>query len=412
MESTWVQTAKNTSSYPSLKGEVKADVAVIGSGLTGITLAYLLAKAGKSAVLITRKTAAESASAYTTGFITCETDTSLTSLAKMFGQEKAKTVWEAGQNAIDLIEETIRSENIECEFVRCPSYTYAKNDGEWNSLRDEARLARELGFEVHAREGSEMPFENRGVMEIANQAKFHSLKYGYALKKRAHELGAQIFDHTEAHSIEREGADLRIKTNGGSILAKDVAITTYYPFTEPRQLFAHTGEYTTYMIEYKYQGSLPEAIYQDMHNPYHYFRADTLKSRIIVGGEDHRVEIKMGPEKNFRALQEYVRQTLTKISLREVRRWKGGIIEPLDGLPFIGSLKSDEHQYVATGFSGFGMTMSRVAAEAIADDIIGKKNQYIDIFSPARVPNPYQLAKKGVDYVAEFFGGAIKNAFK
>jgi glycine/D-amino acid oxidase-like deaminating enzyme len=84
----------------------------------------------------------------------------------------------------------------------------------------------------------------------------------------------------------------------------------------------------------------------------------------------------------------------------------------LDGLPFIGPLRKDPQQYVATGFSGTGITFSRLAAHIIADAILAKRNVYADLYAVDRIPSAYQLAKKGKDYVGEFFGGAAKNMFK
>jgi len=53
-----------------------------------------------------------------------------------------------------------------------------------------------------------------------------------------------------------------------------------------------------------------------------------------------------------------------------------------------------------------------LAAEIIADSILGKSNQYADLYRVDRVPSAYQLARKGKDYVGEMFGGAGKNMFK
>ena len=119
----------------------------------------------------------------------------------------------------------------------------------------------------------------------------------------------------------------------------------------------------------------------------------------------------MDPEKNYRALRRYVEELLPTAVLTERTRWKWGVVEPIDGLPYVGALKSDAHQYIATGFSGTGITMSRVAAEIITDSILGKKNELAELFRPERIPTPLQLMHKGKDYVEEFFGGAVKNTF-
>ena len=136
-----------------------------------------------------------------------------------------------------------------------------------------------------------------------------------------------------------------------------------------------------------------------MHNPYHYFRIDAGKGedRIIAGGEDHREELPMDPEKNYRALLKHMQEILPGNDLKIRERWHWGVIEPLDGLPYIGPLKEDPHQYVITGLSGTGLTMSRVAAEIVADTILGKENTWADLYRANRVPSAKQLLFKSRD---------------
>lgn len=416
MASTWIETLDSKPRrYPLLKGDIRVDTAIIGGGLAGVTTAYLLGKAGKRVALIGDGTAIETTTAHTTGFLSQNFDTSLSSLAKMFDPHRASEIWGAGKYSIDFIERTIREHRIDCEFMRCSEYVYAVSEPHWAHLRDEAALGNKFGFAIEARRDSTLPIDNHGFVEIKNQAKFHALKYLLALKEVVRERGGAVYDNTEATAIRRVGDARVVETKGGNITASNVMIATYYPFTKPRQLFGHTGTYRTYIIEYAVKkGALPEAIYEDTHNPYHYFRIDSgvKNDRLIVGGEDHRAEIPLDPERSFRALRQYASGLLKGLELHEVRKWSWGVIEPLDGIPYVGALKDDPHTYVATGFSGTGLTASCFAAEIIADAIIGKKNRWADIFAVDRIPSATSLLLKSRDYVGEFFGGAVKNMFK
>jgi len=412
MNSTWVNTAKVGRASGPLRNALTAEAAIVGSGLAGVTAAYLLAKAGKDVVLITDKTIADSTCAYKAAFITENIDTSLMDLEKMFGREKARMVWRSGSDAIKHIEATVKEEKIECEFMRCPSYTYASKEAEWKTLQAETKRAKALGFRANARRDDCLLFKNEGYMELPNQAKFHALKYLVGLRRAAKSYGARIFDNSEAKKIEREGDQYIVRTQNGSVTARNLFIATYYPFNSPIQLFAHTGRYFTYVIESSIpRGRLPEAIYQDSKNPYHYFRVDRMKThdRLVVGGEDHRREIPMDQRKNFKFLLNFMRDLLSDEKLVIKTKWKWGVIEPTDGLPLIGLLKVGDAQFVATGFSGTGMTMSRVAAEMFADFVLGRKNKWSQLYDPRRIPTPRQLATKGADYTGELFGGAVKN---
>ena len=90
--------------------------------------------------------------------------------------------------------------------------------------------------------------------------------------------------------------------------------------------------------------------------------------------------------------------------------WKGGILEPLDGLPLIGRLNDDRILY-ASAFSGSGLTYAPIAARILTDCVVGKKDILHEIFAPSRLPGLYALISKTRDYAQEFVNGAVKNTF-
>jgi glycine/D-amino acid oxidase-like deaminating enzyme len=99
-----------------------------------------------------------------------------------------------------------------------------------------------------------------------------------------------------------------------------------------------------------------------MANPYNYLRVDEMagqKDRLMVGGADHRSELKMPADKNYKALKEYMSHLSPNLSARVLRKWRGGILESSDGLPLIG--ETAPRRYVATAFSGNGMTYAALA---------------------------------------------------
>src|SRR5690606_20859630 len=93
------------------------------------------------------------------------------------------------------------------------------------------------------------------------------------------------------------------------------------------------------------------------------------------------------------------------------RKWQGPILEPIDGIPFIGSIKESNILY-ATGFSGNGMTYAGISAQIFRDIILGNQNEWIELYNPKRKLSPKSLGYKGKDYAGELIGGALKNIFK
>ena len=94
--------------FEPLSHDVHVDVVVIGGGLTGITAAYLLKKAGAKVALLERQRCAHADTGHTTAHLTYVTDARLNHLVKNFGKDAAKAFWEAGTAGIDQISEIVR----------------------------------------------------------------------------------------------------------------------------------------------------------------------------------------------------------------------------------------------------------------------------------------------------------------
>jgi len=209
----------------------------------------------------------------------------------------------------------------------------------------------------------------------------------------------------------KEGSGrVTVKLAAGSVTAKDVIVATYAPFNNPGTTKYKKGMYSSYVFEIRLPKQIfTEGLYWDTRSPYHYFRIDRGGEfdRMILGGEDHRAELPVSQKKSFAALEKYLARLLGARSYRIVRKWVGAVLEPVDGLPLIGAYRP--HQFVATAFSGNGMTYAMVSALIFRDLILGKKNPWTQVFDPKRKFTLYRVAKKGMDYAAEFFGAAVQN---
>lgn len=397
-------------SFPQLKNSVHVDVLIIGGGITGITCAYLLSQSKLKVALIEKSKLGFGATGVTTAFLTESIDTYTSDLIKMFGAEKTKSIIGSHKYAINETEKIIKENKIACEFSRCSNYVFSVDEKSAELLEEEEKETLALGIQIYFKKDSKLNFKNSGYLEIKNQAKFHPLKYLSALTKLASKNGVKFFEKTEATKISGENKYL-IETPNAKISADKIIVATYAPFND--ELYFKRAHYDSYVFELEAKSNLQDGTYEDTLTPYHYFRVD--KSRIIFGGEDHRSDFPIDDSKCFQALEDYFKKIFPKLKYKIVRKWKGPILESIDGLAYIGNHK-DKNIFYATGFSGNGMTYSMIATQIIVYQILGKKDaqlkKFAEIYNPSRIPTLNQLAHKGLDYSKEMIGGAIKNSLK
>lgn len=398
-------------SFAPLAENMTVDVAIIGGGISGISAAYLLVGKDLSIALIEKDHLDWGASGVTTAFLNTILDTNMSDLILIHGRECAQLIVASHREAIDRIERIVEKESIDCEFMRCPNYLYASTEDQRTELESEYAAALQIGYEASMHRDAR-GMRNFGALEIRGQGKFHPRKYLAALAEKTKERGVHIFEKTEALELQGD-SPITVRTAHGTITARFVFIATYEPFTKPLSLYFKKGSYISYVLAGTIEkGALAEATYEDLSNPYNYFRidADEKADRIIFGGADHRADVKVAPEKNFQALEDAAAKTLQGTSYRFDREWSGPILEPLDGLAYIGQFDKG-NMFVAFGFSGNGMTYGTISAKMFADHVLGNGSPYTVLYDPGRLPDLKELYVKGRDYVGELFGGAVRNTF-
>lgn len=412
MSTSWGGVVKRA--YPELAGDSDTDVVIVGGGISGVMAAYFLSKADIDVVLLEKNEIGSGATGLTTAFITEYIDTEAANLKKMFGEDSARSVYESHNDAIETLSGIVGKEQIDCEFERVSEYIVALTTKEAEELLKEVEALRGLGVDVEYKTDDTLGFENVAYAEIVDQAKFHPLKFLYGMVERLRLRGVSIHEKTEAIDIKGGDDGVRVTTSRGTVRALHGISAAYWPFNKPAGLHFKKGTYTTYMFELLIpKGKIPVGIYEDMKNPYHYFRIDTAHGvdRMIVGGEDHRSDIPVDPEKNFKALQSFVDSTFAGMKYEIARKWKGPIIESVDGLATMGPIKSDRIIY-STGFSGNGMTYAVIFGHIASDMVLGKENKWEKLYRADRTPSIRALARKGRDYTEELVKGAVKNAIK
>jgi glycine/D-amino acid oxidase-like deaminating enzyme/nitrite reductase/ring-hydroxylating ferredoxin subunit len=384
----WIDSAP-IKRFPRLETNTNVDAVVVGAGVTGITTAYLLKKAGLTVALIERERVASIDTGHTTAHLTYVTDVELQELADNFGNDHAQAAWDAGAAAIHEIERIVWEEGIECEFTRVPAYLHACVNGfsqnDISGLKKEASLAAKLGFDAAYLKSA--PYFNLPAVRFPNQAKFHPRKYLRSLVVKVAGNGSHVFEKSAAMDFDTKKS--RVKANGHwisfdrLIMATNNPLVGFASITSATLLQTKLSLYTSYALGAQVpSGTIPEALFWDTREPYDYLRVDRHRpfDYIIYGGEDH----KTGQKRNTQRAYAQLLARLKKIvpDARVDHRWSGQVICTPDGLPYIG--ENAERQFIATGFCGNGITFGTVGAIMARDWVAGRENPWTGLFAVDR----------------------------
>jgi glycine/D-amino acid oxidase-like deaminating enzyme/nitrite reductase/ring-hydroxylating ferredoxin subunit len=378
--------------FSSLQKDILVDVCVIGAGIAGITTAYCLSLEGKKVALIEDGKIASGETGRTTAHLSFALDDYYQELIKSFGVEGARQAAESHMAAVNFIENTIKQENIQCDFTRLDGYLFSPQESDVVFLRQEEEAAKQAGLlEVYF---SEMPPEktfNMGkCLVFPNQGQFHPVKYIAQLASIIQNKGGEIYEMTHAEEITGTGP-LKVKTSqGNTITAEHVVVATNVPFNDKAIIHTKQEANRTYVIAAEIpRDSIKPGLYWDVAEPYHYVRIYREYDKadapdiLIIGGEDHRTG-KMPDYNPLERLEHWARAYFPQIE-KISYSWSGQVIEPIDYLAFIGRSPLEQRNiYIATSDSGHGMTHGTIAGILLTDLILGRANPWVELYSPSR----------------------------
>jgi glycine/D-amino acid oxidase-like deaminating enzyme/nitrite reductase/ring-hydroxylating ferredoxin subunit len=381
---------------------------VVGAGIAGLTTAYLLVNEGRSVVVLDGGLIAAGETSRTTAHLVNVLDDRYFEIESMHGEKGARLAAESHTAAIDRIEAIVAKEKIDCDFERLDGYLFVPPDGSQDVLDKELDAAHRAGLtEVERVERAPIQrFDTGTCLRFPRQAQFHPLKYMDALAQAFEEKGGLIFNKTHAEAFQ-DGPPVQVKTDKGrTVSAGSIVVATNTPVNDWVDIHTKQAAYRTYVIAVQVpKGSVTKALYWDTPDPYHYIRLQNVGNDevLIVGGEDHKTGQAHDTEERFERLETWTRGRFATEQAVNFR-WSGQIIEPIDGLAFIGRNPGDKNIYVVTGDSGNGMTHGTIAGILLTDLIQGRENEWEALYDPSRISlkAAAEFVKENLNVMAQY----------
>lgn len=382
--------------FPPLSENLLTDICVVGAGISGLTVAYMLAKAGRAVVVLDDGPIASGETERTTAHLSNALDDGYAELERLFGEQGARLAAESHTSAIDTIEQIVRDEAIDCDFCRLDGYLFNPPGETDDALHRELEAVHRAGLnEVELVERAPLISYHTGpALLFPQQAQFHPVKYLAGLADAVVRLGSRIYIDTHAARIHG-GAECVVETSHGwKVTCSAVVVATNTPITDKVAIHARQRPYRSYVIGVAVPvGTVPKVLYWDTADPYHYVRLQTSdpsagrpgRDLLIVGGEDHETGQADDTDARFARLEQWTRERFPMAG--EVRfRWSGQVQEPVDALGYIGrDPMGAPNVYVVTGDSGHGMTHGTIAGILLRDLILQTENRWESLYDPRRV---------------------------
>ncbi|MEJ7780220.1 MAG: FAD-dependent oxidoreductase [Daejeonella sp.] len=377
--------------YKSLQEDKKAEVVIIGSGITGALAAHFLCEAGVKCIVVDKRMACTGSTTASTAQLQYEIDVFLYELCDMVGTANAVESYKLCLESIATLQKIISEMKIDCGFEIKSSLYLA------DSTTDAVKLKRE--FEIRQKHGLPVEYLGRNSLkkrfninrEAALYNKCSAQVDAYMLSRHLLEYhmeksGLEVYSHTDIVKVRSGKNQITLTTDKkNTITAKKMVCSPGFEseFFLKEKVMRLNSTYV-FVSRPVLSKLWPETcLIWETARPYQYIRT-TSDNRVIVGGEDEKFTSAVSRDKKMKRKTEKILEKFHKlfpdIELEVDFTWCGVFGETKDGLPYIGEHKDHPNTYFALGYGGNGITFSVIAAEIIRELYTGKPSGKEKIF--------------------------------
>lgn len=378
--------------YNPLKEDLKTEVAIIGSGITGALVAHELCEAGIQCVVLDKRTISTGSTAASTAQLQYEIDIPLCKMKEIVGEEIAAKAYQASLRSIKDLENVLKRTKVDADFKKVSSIWLASYKKDLKLLESEFEIRKKHGLQVDFLSESQLETKHAilgwGALKNTQAAQMDAYAAATGLLK--HHLDKKqlkLFSHTEIINWKeiKNGYEL-LTESGKKIRCNYVVVAAGFeagPFL-PKKVMKLQSTYALVSNPVSEKELWPEcSLIWETKDPYFYMRT-TTDNRMMIGGEDEDFQ---NPVKRDDLLREKVKKLekqfhkiYPEIPFETDMAWCGTFSSTKDGLPYIGNWPGKERMFFALGYGGNGITFSMIAAQIIANQLSGKKDERQQIF--------------------------------
>lgn len=356
-----------------LAEEIQTEVAIVGAGITGLTLALELSRVGLKTVVLEKFHVSGGTTGFSSAHLSTLWDRSFHTVLEEFDQKTATDLYQAMVLGLEYIE---KESGAGVGFKRVPGYYHLSRRGEGReAFEHEKEALRKLKVPFKC---TRDPVFKTIALELPRQGLCQPAEYVEDLAKKYVENGGKIYTHTAVEDFEAH----TLFTSHGKVSAKYIVWATHTPLGfNPLQTLLTPKR--SFISVFRLSREFPQALFWDTSTPYFYLRPFGEK-HVLVGGEDVETGTTHLDDRAYARLEEYAEI----LGIEEVvGEWSAQFYDSSDHLPLIGEDPMHSDHFVATGFSGDGLVLGSFAGQALARQICGKQGwqAMMNTFKPLRL---------------------------